>query len=89
MERFTESWETLSAGVVTSGVKSSGMKYKSYRLGYLLLITFNKKEQLLGRSREKDAGVQEDQQVTVTLQGSVVGEEGSWEGWTLAKQTER
>lgn len=83
MERFIESWETLSTGVVTSGVKSSGMKCKSYRLGYLLLITCN------GRSREKDAGVQEDQQVTVTLQGSVVGEEGSWEGWTLVKQTER
>lgn len=30
--------------------------------------------------------MQEDQQVTVTLQGSVVGEEGSWEGWTLVKQ---
>lgn len=42
VEYFIEGWETLSAGVVRSGVKSSGMKCKSYRLGYLLLITFNK-----------------------------------------------
>lgn len=40
-------------------------------------------------SREKDVSVQEDQQLTVTLQGSVVGEEGTQEGWTLIKQAQR
>lgn len=45
-EHFTEIWETLSTGVVRSGVKCSGMKCTSYRLGCLLLITFNKSSSL-------------------------------------------
>lgn len=42
----SHSWETLSAGVVRSGVKYSSMKCKSYGLGCLLLITFNKSSSL-------------------------------------------
>ena len=37
-EHFVGSWETLSTGGVGNGVKSIGMKCKSYRLGCLLLV---------------------------------------------------
>lgn len=55
----------------------------SYRLGYLLLITFNKNSSL--EEAERTMSVCKRTSSLFTLQGSVVGEEGRWEGWTLLR----